>query len=314
MSKNESVRPLPKNLIQVGVPIAHPIYDSDGILLMQAGTIVTTESQLEKLYERGLYLNLKSLESIKRQSSESTATEKNSPESEQLDNENLVDLSLKNIVIGELLQISPLSDDTNTIKYFVKYLGGLDKKSIICTLPKVDEKVVFIKLHSGLQIQLFSGKDVYKFTTSVDAVFSTPYPHMHIKFPKAVYGKNLRRNQRVSVSIISSLINKSPGDFVNVKSAGRIIDLSLGGAMIDATKIIGSARDDLECTFKINQDGYEVILAIPCILRNITEATSENGAIIYKHGVQFKEIAIQDKTVLQSYIFQSLTGKKIEDL
>jgi len=148
MSKNESVRPLPKNLIKIGVPIAHPIYDSDGILLMQVGTIVTTESQLEKLYERGLYLNLRSLESIKRQSSESTATEKNSPESEQLDNENLVDLSLKNIVIGELLQISPLSDDTNTIKYFVKYLGGLDKKSIICTLPIVYEKFVFIYLHS----------------------------------------------------------------------------------------------------------------------------------------------------------------------
>lgn len=314
MSKNEPFRPLPKNLIQVGIPIAHPIYDSDGILLMRAGTIVTTESQLEKLYERGLYLNLKSSESIKRQNSESTAIEKNSQEPELSDNQNLVDLSLKSIIIGELLQVSPLSDDTNTIKYFVKYLGGLDKKSIICTLPMVDEKVVFIKLHSGLQVKLFSGKDVYKFTTSVEAVFSTPYPHLHLKFPKVVYGKNLRRNQRVSVSIISSLINKSPGDFVNVKSAGRIIDLSLGGAMIDATKVFGSTRDDLECTFKINQDDKEVILAIPCILRSIAEATNDSGAIIYKHGVQFKEIALQDKAVLQNYIFQSLTGKKIEDL
>jgi c-di-GMP-binding flagellar brake protein YcgR len=310
MSKNEPVRPLPKNLIQVGIPIAHPIYDSDGILLMQAGTIVTTESQLEKLYERGLYLNLKSVEAIKRQNLDSTASEKNNPDPEQTDSENLVDLSLKSIAIGELLQISPLSDDTKTIKYFVKYLGGLDKKSIICTLPEVDEKVVFIKLHSGLQVQLFSGKDVYKFTTSVDAVFSTPYPHMHIKFPKIVYGKNLRRNQRVSVSIISSLINRTPGEFVNLKSAGRIVDLSLGGAMIDASKIIGTQHDDLECSFKINQDGYEVILAIPCVLRSIAEATNDSGAIIYKHGVQFKEIAFQDKAVLQNYIFHIFNRKK----
>jgi c-di-GMP-binding flagellar brake protein YcgR len=315
MSKKEVVRPIPQGLIQIGVPIAYPVYDSQGQLLMQVGTIVTTESQLEKLYARGLFLDLKTIEIIK------TSKTKNSDMSSEAkkddgvpEGEMLVELSLKTINIGESVQISPLTDESNSIKYLVKYLGGLDKNSIICTLPIVDDKTYYIKEHSGFAVRLFSGKIMYRFTTIVSAVLNRPYPHMHLKFPREVFANKLRKNQRINTNIITSLLNKNPGEFENVKSAGRIVDMSLGGAMVESLRIAGSINDEIECTFKITIDGNEVVFAIHSILRNIIEVTGSEGKKTYKHGLQFLEIEFRDKIMLQSFIFQTITGEKLDDL
>ena len=317
MTKKEVVRPIPQGLIQIGVPIQHPIYDSQGNLLMQVGTIVTTESQLEKLYARGLYLNTKSIEIIRASKPKSTETseetQKDQSESEA-ESQALVEISLKSIRIGESVQISPLADDTNAIKYFVKYLGGLDKSSIICTLPLIDDKTVYVKEHSGFAVNLFSGKIMYRFTTIVSAVLNKPYPHMHLKFPREVYANKLRKNQRINTNIITSLINKNSGEYENIKSAGRIVDLSLGGAMVELLRLAGNVGDEIECTFKITIDGVEVLFAIPCILRNINEMPTTEDKKIYKHGIQFKEIEFRDKAMLQNYIFQTITGEKLDEL
>ena len=315
MTKKEVVRPIPQGLIQIGVPIQHPIYDSQGNLLMQVGTVVTTESQLEKLYARGLYLNTKSIEIIRANKSKSAETleefkkDQNEPEGQVL-----VELSLKSIRIGESVQISPLADDTNSIKYFVKYLGGLDKSSIICTLPLIDDKTVYIKEHSGFAVSLFSGKIMYRFTTIVNAILNKPYPHMHLKFPREVYANKLRKNQRINTNIITSLINKNLGEYENVKSAGRIVDPSLGGAMVESLRVAGNVNDEIECTFKIMIDGVEVLFAVPSVLRNVIETLPAEDKKIYKHGVQFKEVEFRDKVMLQSYIFQTITGEKLDEL
>ncbi|MFM9835225.1 MAG: flagellar brake protein [Methylophilaceae bacterium] len=315
MSKQEVVRPIPQGLIQIGIPIEYPVYDSHGQLLMQVGTVVTTESQLEKLYARGLYLNLKTIEFIKTSHSKNTiSADAVKKDDSQTEGEMLVELNLKTINIGESMQVSPLTDDSNSIKYFIKYLGGLDKNSIICSLPQIDEKTVYIKEHSGFAVRLFSGKIVYRFTTIASAVFNKPYPHMHLKFPREVYANKLRKNQRISTSIITSLINKNPGDYENIKSAGRIVDLSLGGAMIESVKMAGNVNDEIECTFKITIDGNEMVYAIPSVVRNILETTGAEDKKMFKHGIQFKEIEFRDKVMLQSYIFQTITGEKLDEL
>jgi len=318
MSNSPEVKRIPKELIKVGTPISYPVYDAKGTLLMQAGTIIETEGQLEKLYERGLYLDQKSSEHLRqfgkpggKANFESNEVKQ---EASQPEGEVLVELPFKSLKVGETLQASPLADDSGSIKYLIKYIGGLDKKSLICTLPTIDDKVVFIKENSGLSVRLFSGKNVYRFNTMVDVVFSRPFPHMHLKFPREVYSNRLRKNQRVSVNIIVSMLNKSQPASENSKTAGRLVDLSLGGSLIEAYKSGGYAGDIVECTFKINLDGGEALFVIPGVLRAVSNTVQADGRKLFRHGVQFNEIAFQDKIILQSYIFQALTGEKLDDL
>jgi len=173
---------------------------------------------------------------------------------------------------------------------------------------------MFIKENSGFLIQLFIGKEVYNFTTTAEAVFNRPYPHMHLKFPHGVYSKSIRSNKRVETSTISSILNDTEGDYKGYKSAGRIVDISLGGAMIESNMGAGNIDDEIECKFKLTISGTEVFFSIPSILRSITETSKAEGPRTYKQGIQFKEIAVHEKVMLQHYIYQLLTGKDLNSL
>jgi c-di-GMP-binding flagellar brake protein YcgR len=313
----DEVTKLPKSLIAVGTPLPFPVYDFLGQLLMNEGTVVSTEQQLEKLFERGLYLNktyYKKLKAEQRKAGNPDDTTDKEKEPETEPEQKLVDLPLKTIKLGESIQISPLADNSNSIKYIVKFLGGLEKNSIICSAPIVDDKLVFIKEHTGFLVRLFSGKDVYNFTSIVSAVFNKPFPHIHLKFPSGVYSKVLRKNQRVQTSIICSLTNNSAGKYKDTKSAGRIIDISLGGAMIESNMVSGCIDDELECTFKLKLEDTEFFFSIPSILRNIVEPSKLDDFQKYKQGIQFKIIPFQEKSMLQNYIYQLLTGTDLNNL
>ncbi len=317
MISPKDVRPIPQGLLEIGIPLRHPIYDKHGNLLMQIGTTIESEKQLENLYLRGLYMDIKETDffyektekekSIKAPNSEKKISHQNQAET-------LVDFSSGHIKIGDIIQINPLSNDFGQVKFSVKYLGGLDKKSIICTLPELDEKIVYIKENSGLAAVAFSGKNIYKFSTVVEATFTRPYPHMHLKFPLNVYGNQIRKNQRINTNIIVSLLNLSAGENHQAKTAGRMVDLSLGGAMIESSKPAGIVGDQLECAFKISMDGGEAVFALNTTLRNVNDITSEQIKPMFKQGISFEHLNFQDKAVLQSYIYKLLTGQKLDEL
>lgn len=311
------VKRIPKDLIQPGVPTAYPIYDSNGMLLFQAGTVIRSEEQLEKLMSRGLYLDQATGERVwaERNSGAGNYVSNDvKKEKEDPDAEIRVELPLKKLKPGESFQITPLADETGSTKYFVRFIGGLDKKGLICTIPAVDEKLIYVKENTGFEVKIFSGKDVYRFSTMVDLVANRPYPHMHLKYPREVYSKVLRKNQRIIVNVIASIANKTTLIDEDKKNAARFLDLSLGGGMAEAFKSIGQSGDELECSFKIQMDGGEVLFVIPGVLRSINRTRQPDGRTLVKHGIQFTEIPFQQKVLLQNYIFETLTGEKLEEL
>ncbi len=309
----DQITTLPKSLVEVGVPLEFPIYDIRGQLLMQAGMIISSEGQLERLLDRGLYLNKKSVEKLRAgKTTGNTAKKEEQKEEEPV--QKLVKLPLESIKLNESLQISPLTDENESTKYTVKFLGGLPKGSIICTTPKVDDKLIFVKEHAGFRVQLFSGKDVYSFTSIVEAVYNKPYPHLHLKFPSGVYSKNLRNNQRAAANIIASIVNKTEGDFKDKKMPGRIIDISLGGGMVESSTLMGKNGDALECTFKLTVSGTEVFFSIHSILRNVVEPSKSDDGQKFKHGIQFQDIPFQEKMMLQNYVYQLITGNDLSNL
>lgn len=223
------------------------------------------------------------------------------------------ELKSSHLKIGDTLQIKPLSDDSGSVQYYVKYLGGLEKKSLICTLPSDDGKIVFIKENSAFSIRLFSGKNVYAFTSVVEVVYSRPYPHLHFKFPRQVFVGKIRRNQRVDVNIIAAMNNMDrPGD--EFRASGRISNISMRGAMFESAKSAGSIGDKIECSFKIKMGAGEAVMAIPGIIRSHNKQKRDDGQLINLHGIEFGDIVFQEKMILQNFIFQCLTGENIDDL
>lgn len=299
----DEVTSLPKSLIQVGIPLPFPVYDFKGQLLMQEGAVVSSEDQLVRLQDRGLYLNKKTIDQLP-SSKPLTDAEKQKLADAGAPQEQLVDLKITDIKLGETLNISPLTDETNSTKYSVKFLGGQVKGSLICTAPKLDEKLVYVKEGSGFMFRLFSGKDMLNFTSIITAINNTPYPHIHLKWPAGVYSKPLRQHPRVETNIICSIVNEGNEDFKGTKFSGRMTDLSVGGTKIETRAQIGALNDKAECRFKLKLINKEIFFSVPCVLRNAIAPSDADSSQKYTLGLQFEKIPFEELIMLQNYIYQ----------
>jgi hypothetical protein len=230
----------------------------------------------------------------------------------------VIDQFREPLKIGETIQINPVSDNSGATRYFVKYLGGLDKASLICTLPMLDEKILLVKENAGFSASLFSGKHVYRFNTIVEAVMSKPYPHMHLKFPREIFASLLRKNQRITTNIIASMRNKTSPELADKLFTGRMLDLSMGGAMIEAKQLAGNINDIIECSFRLDIAGDNATFTHSSLLCKVIEPndkdSEKDAEKIYKVALQFNELNAQNKAILSSFIFQSLTGARLDDL
>ncbi|HEY0268886.1 MAG TPA: flagellar brake protein [Methyloradius sp.] len=309
MAKPSDMSPIPKDSLRLGVPVPYPIYDAQGNLLVQAGITLKNQSQIDKLQALVLFQDKKYVAGATRSAKPGVTIESEKAPPKDTSTQ----LVYRDLKPGETLQLKPLADETGTVQYFVKYIGGIEKGSLICTLPIIDEKVMFIKENTGFSVRLFSGKNVYTFNTLVEIVYSRPYPHMHLKYPREVYTNKIRNNQRVTCNIIALVANTAAEQADSNKTSGRILDMSMGGIMFEATKIAGDANSKTETSFKVSMEGGEALFAIPGVLRNVIEKKNEDGSIIYQHGIQFGEIPFQQRVMLQNYIFQTLTGEKMDD-
>jgi c-di-GMP-binding flagellar brake protein YcgR len=185
-------------------------------------------------------------------------------------------------------------------------------------MPMVDEKILLVKENAVFLASLFSGKHVYRFNTIVEAVMSKPYPHMHLKFPREIFTSLLRKNQRISTNIIASMRNKTATEHAEKLFTGRMLDLSMGGAMIEAKQLAGNIDDIIECSFRLNIAGDNTTFMHASLLCKIIEPNEKDSEKDveknYKFALQFNELNAQNKAILSSFIFQSLTGARLDDL
>jgi c-di-GMP-binding flagellar brake protein YcgR len=314
MAKPNEMSPIPRDSLRLGVPVAHAIYDGQGNLLVQAGVTLQNQSQLDKLQAIVLFQDKKyGAAAVKAGQGMATKIDVTAESEKTTPKEASTQLTYRDLKLGETLQLKPLADESGGTQYFVKYLGGIEKKSLICTLPMIDEKVMFVKENTGYSVRLFSGKNVYTFNTMVEVVYSRPYPHMHLKYPRQAYTNKIRHNQRVTCNIIAIVANLSSEQTENNKISGRIVDMSMGGIMFEGLKTTGNLGDQTETSFKISMEGGEALFAIPGVLRNVIKKLPEDGKTIYQYGIQFEEIPFQQKVMLQNYIYQTLAGEKLDN-
>jgi c-di-GMP-binding flagellar brake protein YcgR len=308
MLAQETFKRLPKGFLKVGNPISFPLYDKNGQLFSKE-LLIESEAELEELFDRGLYLDLetsKRIGLIKENKKDIVKDDALIEKTEQF-----IKLPFKALKLGETLQLTQTGEGESAPKYLVKLIGVADKKSLICAIPTVQDKTIFVKEGAGFLVQFFSGKSVYRFSTVVDAVFSRPYPHMHLMYPREAFVKKLRKNQRVEVDIVTAI-----KDLANPQAgilAGKLVDLSMGGALLEMQKHVLAENATVECGFKITLDERELLFAIKGTIKSVVNEKSESGENVLRCGIQFEKLPFQEKIYLQNYIYQITNEEKAEE-
>lgn len=211
------------------------------------------------------------------------------------------------LAVGDPLQMQPVTDDHQ--RYYVSLIGYVEKRSILVTAPVVDGHVQLIREGQPFVLRVFSGRNAYAFDASVLKSCGTPFPYLHLGYPKSVQGIPVRSEQRVKVNLIGA-VPEVEGKPLRQPLACVVVDLSLSGAMIAAPRRLAETGQRFKLSVRVTANHAPVYVALPCVLRNLRETPGQDGAgTILNHGVQFVEVEDKDQLLLENFIFRAMLSE-----
>lgn len=209
-------------------------------------------------------------------------------------------LSLK-LAIGDTVQLQDFSSDRQ--RHFVRLIGFMNKKSVLVSHPRHDEKLNFIKEGDGFLVRGFAGTKTYEFNSNVISVCLTPYPYLHLAFPAQVKTNNMRGAVRIKLRLVCSVQSHDNGQ----KVPAIIDDLSISGARIHAGKALGQVGDTVSVSLRMQLGEETQVFLVSSMIRNVHAGTdSLTGERAVVHGIEFDRAQGVDLMVLQNFIYKSM--------
>ncbi|HYD96891.1 MAG TPA: flagellar brake protein [Noviherbaspirillum sp.] len=302
-----SLMPVRPAELAVGKPLSQAIYDWHGKLLLQAGCVIETKSQLEGLIENG-YIHDSAwdlrpkqapdplLTSPSRRPSASTEAPAEADQG-QAGKEVIVGLDDVRWYVGETLYLQLI--DNPSVRYTVRLIGYVKNKTVMVTAPAVDGKLSFVRDGQTFVVRAFSGKKAYAFITSAVKSLHSPHPYLHLAYPKEVRCTVVRRGVRAQVSIIASVTLGTP----ERTGAAMLTDLSMGGTSGTIKQVLGQKGEEGLIKFKVHAAGQDEFLSLKMALRSVTPAENGEG---HRHGFEFLDVSIHDRLILSAFVHQIL--------
>jgi c-di-GMP-binding flagellar brake protein YcgR len=291
--------PVKKQEIEIGKPMPWAVYDADHNLLLNYGVVITTEHQVEVLIEKGMFREQPrraAAAAITRPASDKPgpAGTKTMETSESLD-------ALK-LMPGDTLQLQPMIDG-QTERYTVRVIGLMRAKSVLVTAPLIDGKLIFIREAQPFLIRAFSGQNVYAFKARVLKAQHTPFPYLHLSYPDSVQVMRIRKAMRAPAQIIVALSDK---DSAASLGAGRIVDISVGGARMHLGRDVQVRGEDITVAFKVILDDHEEYITTRAAVRSVSEEDDEQGKPVRVVGIQFDTLLPQQRLAIMNLVYQHL--------
>ena len=310
--------------ITVGQTLAWPVYNQDGDMLSEAGLHIDSQQQLDHLLEVG-YCSADFLwDSIPAKLSDpltpATATVSaaastlsataepalatpppnlpgNLPKQEELNKESVIELDSVRWHVGEVFFLQ--TQDNVGTRYTVRLIGYAKNKSLMLTAPMMDGRAALIREGQGFIVRAFPGKKAYAFTSSLIKYVYSPFPYLHLAYPREVRATTIRQAARATVKIIASVTVGNPEQ----TAAATLGDLSMGGTSGIIKRQLGRKGDTGTVKFRVNAAGSDEYLSLNVILRSV--APTENG-LEFRHGFEFVDLSPQARLILSAFVHQTL--------
>ncbi len=283
--------------VEVGKPLAHPLYDGNRKLLLKRGHVVESAHQRELLIERGLYRNLS--ERYVPPASGGPQVAEEAPPSR----ETITTLEATKIRIGDPLHMQSSADAPRLL---VKLIGYLKNRGLIVTVPGADGEFVMLKDGQSFVMRFFSGQNAYAFTATVARQTSVPFPHLYLSYPREVRGLEIRKGSRIDVELIAAVT--SEGDEGTKSGSGKIVNISTGGGALRSKNPLGSKGDTISIKFKITVSEIQTFIVFDSVIRTITKDAADPN-MPYLHGLQFLDPDPGMAMALAAFVYQKIVGE-----
>ncbi len=196
--------------------------------------------------------------------------------------------AVKNLQIGDILQLQHAPPSENADRYAVRLVGYLPDQSLVISTPRKHGKAILVTEGHAFTVRLLRGSNIFGFGAKVLSISSKPYPHLHLSYPQAVESAVVRNAPRAPTKLSALVENISHQEEKNVADqTGIILDLSITGARLLLTEKLGEVGDRVQIMLSLEVCGGEDRLRINGTIRSIRELSGGNGDQEQIYGIQF---------------------------
>ena len=218
---------------------------------------------------------------------------------------------VKKLLIGDVLQLQYAPPSENQERFAVKLVGYLPGSSLVITAPGRQGKSILVREGQSFTVRLLQGSNVFGFVSKVLAVFSRPYPHLHLTYPAEVESAVVRNAPRVSARFSTQVINTSMQVEHRHSLTATIVDLSSSGARLVVGDRLGKIGDLLQISLTLEVCSGTDRLQLLGTIRTAKEADNADGARHHIYGVQFKGMNRFQQLLLCSFVLGQIA--KVRD-
>jgi hypothetical protein len=206
------------------------------------------------------------------------------------------------LIPGDALQLQPLLEG-QTERFSVHVIGVMKPKSLLVTAPVVEGKLIFVRDGQTYLVRAFSGLNVCAFKARILKSQLQPFPYLHLSYPDSVQAMRIRKAMRAPANIIVAVHDTEVG---RQTGAGKIIDLSVGGARMYSPMKVGVKDQAIWLSFKVMLGDMEEYVKTPAIIRAVSEEDDEQGKRMNVFGLQFGELGQSQRLIIMNLVYQHL--------
>jgi c-di-GMP-binding flagellar brake protein YcgR len=293
--------PVRRAEVEIGKPLPFAAYDADRNLLLNRGVTVMSEHQIEVLLEKGLYRE-KTRERPGNVSASLSDTPQSGDSTPAAPREETLSFDAVKLMPGDALQLQSLLEG-QTDRFTVHVIGVMKPKSVLVTAPLLDGKLIFVRDGQTYLVRAFSGLNVCAFKAKVLKAQLQPFPYLHLSYPDSVQAMRIRKAMRAPASIIVAVQTSEEG---RQTGAGKLMDISVGGAKMLSPMPLGHKGDSLWLSFKVTLGDMEEYVKTPIVLRSVGEEEDDQGKRMKSYGVQFGELGQSQRLIIMNLVYQHL--------
>jgi len=215
------------------------------------------------------------------------------------------------LTAGFPVQLQVAASDGKPLRYSCKLIGYLPEHGILLTPARASGKLVRLVGGQKLVVRLMVANGMCLFSASVETLTTSPYPILHLSYPKNVSFKGVRNATRIDVRLPIKARNES--DLEGVTLEGVVADISITGARMELTASIGSVGDEVNVSGRVNIGKLSCTLNIKAVIRSrIERSTREyDDKLPAVYGVEFIESDEDKLLVLYAYVYAAMSNESL---
>lgn len=284
------IAPLTPEAVPLNEPLAWPVVDRDGTLLLERDAVIVNEAEHKFLFQHfAPYRGDQRL-------AEAAAEAANAPAAAQAS----VATSARDmhLTIGALMGLRPQMGASGAPMHPCRLIGLAPNDAMFVTLPIADGRAVPITPSENVEIVAIASQAVYRFVCTVEGLCQTPFDYLVLSKPANIRRLRERRSIRVRAQFpVRYGIGEEGEQYDGVAIARGISAL---GISVSAAWALGKVGERLRVAFDLRSGDAVTSIATTAVVRNVqTEAATGNATL----GLELDRLTPAEQMAMKVYVF-----------